>query len=71
MMDRHSERGASLLLVLLLLIVLSVTVAAGFARIPSPECARGAAGRPPSMTSSPLRARNRARRQASTPGAWS
>ena len=33
MMDRHSERGASLVLVLLLLIVLSITAAAGFARI--------------------------------------
>ena len=33
MMDRHPERGASLVLVLLLLIVLSITAAAGFARI--------------------------------------
>src|SRR6476659_9952719 len=33
MMARNSERGASLILVLLLVIVLSVTVAAGFARI--------------------------------------
>ena len=33
MMDRNSERGASLVLVLLLLIVLSITAAAGFARI--------------------------------------
>ncbi len=33
MMARNSERGASLVLVLLLVIVLSITVAAGFARI--------------------------------------
>lgn len=33
MKDRNSERGATLVLVLLLLIVLSITVASGFARI--------------------------------------
>jgi len=33
MKARNSERGASLVLVLLLLIILSMTVAAGFARI--------------------------------------